>query len=256
MPARSLEELQKAFRLKFKDGKVLEEALTHKSFAMERGRGPFNERLEFLGDAVLSAIVAHYLFRRYPNDDEGRLSKLKSLVVSRATLTDWARDIQLGLYLRMSEGEEATGGRNRDSLLGNALEALIGAIFLDRGFSAAQKFVVRFLAKKKRIVETDYKSRLQELIQKRYKVPPTYVMAEALGPDHAKVFHMEVQVRHRRLGDGEGHSKKEAEQIAARAALKLIRGHRLARRIDPKGRAVEPEPEEMGTVLTKTKEKT
>lgn len=235
MPRLESDVLQRAIRVKFKNAKLFEEALTHKSYAMERGSRLFNERLEFLGDSVLSAVVAHWLFKRYPSDDEGKLSKLKSLLVSRSSLVVWARSISLGRYLWLSDGEEATGGRERESLLANAFEALIGAVFLDQGFPAAQRFIVRHLSKKKRIVETDHKSRLQELIQKRYKFPPHYLVTEESGPDHAKVFHIEVRVRQRLLGRGEGHSKKEAEQAAAYMALKKIRAHRLAKKIDPKG---------------------
>lgn len=233
MPRAETGPLQRSLRHKFKNPALLEEALTHKSYAMERGGSPFNERLEFLGDSVLAAIVAHYLFKRYPDEDEGKLSKLKSQLVSRPALVVWARDIALGQYLHMSEGEEATGGRDRDSLLGNAFEALLGALFLDGGFAVPQRFVVRLLSKKKQIIETDHKSRLQEIIQKRYKVPPTYTLAEQKGPDHNKIFVMEVHIRRRLLGRGEGHSKKEAEQAAAFEALKRIRTHRMALRIDP-----------------------
>jgi ribonuclease-3 len=218
--------LQKVIRIKFKSVTLLEEALTHKSHAIENGAKIFNERLEFLGDSILSAATSHWLFKRYPSDDEGKLSKLKSQLVSRASLVVWARSIDLGQYLLMSPGEESTGGRDRESLLANAFEALIGAIFLDQGFQKAQLFIIRFLSKKKRIVETDYKSKLQELIQKRFKVPPTYLVISETGPDHAKTFLMEVRIRRRLLGKGEGRSKKEAEQSAAFQALKSIRARR------------------------------
>lgn len=237
MPHRDLDALQKTVRAKFKNARLLEEALTHKSYAIEKGGTPFNERLEFLGDSILSAVTSHWLFKRYDSDDEGRLSKLKSQLVSRPTLVVWARDIDLGEFIRMSPGEESTGGRTRESLLANAFEALIGAIFLDLGFPAAQRFIVRFLTKKKRIVETDFKSKLQEIIQKRYKIPPSYLLTEETGPDHSKIFHMEARVRRRLLGKGEGRSKKEAEQGAAHEALKKIREHRAAKKMDPKALA-------------------
>jgi ribonuclease-3 len=147
-----------------------------------KGKQGFNERLEFLGDSILAAIVAHYLFKRYPDEDEGKLSKLKSQLVARPSLVVWAREIKLGQYLWMSDGEEATGGRNRESLLANAFEALLGALFLDGGFPVAQRFIVRLVSKKKRIIETDYKSKLQEIIQKRYKLPPAYTLKRAKGP--------------------------------------------------------------------------
>ncbi|MBK8870890.1 MAG: ribonuclease III [Elusimicrobia bacterium] len=233
MPRIDSSPLQRVARHVFKSPKLLEEALTHKSYAIERGSRVFNERLEFLGDSVLAAVVAHYLFKRYPDEDEGKLSKLKSQLVARPSLVVWAREIRLGDYLWMSDGEEATGGRERESLLANAFEALLGALFLDGGFSVAQRFVVRLLSKKKRIIETDYKSKLQEIIQKRYKLPPAYTLKEQKGPDHNRTFVMHVFVRRRLLGAGEGRSKKEAEQAAAWEGLKKIRAHRLAPRIDP-----------------------
>jgi ribonuclease-3 len=131
--------------------------------------------------------------------------------------------MQLGQFLLLSQGEEATGGRKRESLLGNVYEALVGAIFLDQGFSRAQRFVLRQLAKRKRIVENDYKSKLQEMVQKKFKVPPMYFVINEVGPDHAKIFTLEVRVNKKVLGAGEGRSKKEAEQMAAKEALKAIR---------------------------------
>jgi ribonuclease III len=214
---------EKKLRLKFKNQKLLEEAFTHKSYSIEHGRTADNERLEFLGDSIISAVVAHYLFKRYPNVDEGHLSKVKSQLVSRASLAQWADDMGLGQFLFLSQGEEATGGRQRESLLGNVYESLVGAIFLDQGFSRAQRFIMRQLAKKKRIVETDFKSRLQEIMQKKYKVPPSYSVVKEEGPDHAKTFTLEVRMNKKLLGQGEGRSKKEAEQMAAKEALRKIR---------------------------------
>jgi ribonuclease-3 len=135
----------------------------------------------------------------------------------------WAEDLDLGTYLFLSQGEEATGGRKRESLLGNAYEAVVGAIFLDQGFSAAQRFVMRHLSKKKRIVENDFKSKLQETVQKKYKAPPTYYVVGEVGPDHEKKFTLEVRIKQRVLGLGEGRSKKEAEQMAAKEALKTLK---------------------------------
>ncbi len=139
------------------------------------------------------------------------------------SLAQWAEEMSLGQYLFLSQGEEATGGRQRESLLGNVYESLVGAIFLDQGFSRAQRFVMRQLAKKKRIVETDFKSRLQELMQKKYKVPPNYFVIKEEGPDHAKIFTLEVRMNKKILGQGEGRSKKEAEQMAAKEALKKLK---------------------------------
>lgn len=220
----SAAKLERLVGIKFKNTALLEEALTHKSFAMEQGGAvPFNERLEFLGDSVLSAAVAHYLFNRYPDVDEGRLSQLKSMLVSRPSLTVWGRDIGIGQYLRLSEGEKSTGGRERDSILGNAMEALLGAMYLEAGFQPTKKFIDKLLAKRKRLVTVDHKSRLQEWAQKRYKVPPDYRVRRSFGPDHAKTFEVEVSVAQEVLGSGTGKSKKEAEQAAARDALKRVK---------------------------------
>lgn len=218
-----LAQFEKKLRIKFKSQKLLEEAFTHKSYSIEKGKSSDNERLEFLGDSIISAVVAHYLFKRYPHVDEGHLSKIKSQLVSRTTLSQWASEMALGQYLFLSQGEEATGGRQRESLLGNVYEAIVGAIFLDQGFSRAQRFVMRQLAKKKKIVETDFKSRLQEIMQKKYKVPPNYSVIKEVGPDHEKTFTLEVRMNKRLLGQGEGRSKKEAEQMAAKEALKKLK---------------------------------
>ena len=219
----SLEALEKHIGIRFRDKKFAEEALTHKSYAMERGAGTFNERLEFLGDSVLNTAVTHHLFIRFPKDDEGRLSKLKSQLVARHSLAEWGRDIRIGDYLRLSEGEDATGGRDRESLVANVMEALIGAIFLDQGYEKAEKFVIQRFSKKKRVIETDFKSKLQEVIQKKHKIPPSYVTVDESGPDHDKTFHIEVRIKKKFLGRGRGKSKKEAEQDAAHDALKNLK---------------------------------
>ena len=216
--------LEKIVGVKFKNTALLAEALTHKSFAMEQGgKVAFNERLEFLGDSVLSSAVAHYLFNRYPDVDEGRLSQLKSMLVSRPSLTVWGRDIEIGRYLRLSDGENATGGRERDSIVGNAMEALLGAVYLEAGYEKTQKFIDKLLAKRKRLVTSDHKSRLQEWAQKKYKIPPSYVVSRSYGPDHAKTFEINVAIANEVLGSGSGKSKKEAEQAAAKDALKKIK---------------------------------
>jgi 23S rRNA maturation mini-RNase III len=148
----------KDIAIKIKNPKLLEQAFTHKSYSIEHGQVLNNERLEFLGDSVIASVVAHHLFLRFPDVDEGRLSKLKSQIVSRASLSDWAGDLDLGKYLFLSQGEEATGGRERESLLGNAYEAIVGALFLDQGYEAAERFILKHLSKKKRIVESTAKA--------------------------------------------------------------------------------------------------
>jgi ribonuclease-3 len=215
--------LEKKIKVKFTNERLLEEAMTHKSFSIEHGMPACNERMEFLGDSIIAAVVANWLYERFPNVDEGKLSKMKSQIVSRNNLSVWADEWDLGEYLFLSQGEEATGGRKRESLLGNAYEALVGAIFIDQGFEAAQKFVLKHLSQRKRIVENDFKSKLQEVVQKKYKIPPMYVVVAETGPDHEKTFTLEVRIKQRLLGKGEGRSKKEAEQLAAKEALKIIK---------------------------------
>ena len=223
MATPNLAHIEKKIKIKFNDAKLLQEAFTHKSYSIEQGNLACNERLEFLGDSIISAVVADFLFKKFPLVDEGRLSKMKSQIVSRSNLSTWADDLELGQFLFLSQGEEATGGRNRESLLGNVYEALVGAIFLDQGFEAAQRFILRHLSKKKRIVENDFKSRLQEIVQKKYKMPPIYFVVNEVGPDHAKKFTLEVRINKKVLGSGEGRSKKEAEQLAAKEALKAMK---------------------------------
>ncbi|OGR93011.1 MAG: ribonuclease III [Elusimicrobia bacterium RIFCSPLOWO2_01_FULL_59_12] len=220
----SRQKLERILGVRFKNAALLEEALTHKSYAVEMGgRIPFNERLEFLGDSVLSAAVAHYLFNRYPDVDEGKLSQLKSMLVSRPSLTVWGKDIGLGQFLKLSEGEHQAGGRDRNSIVGNAMEAVLGAMYLEAGFEPTQKFIDKLLSKRKRLVSSDHKSRLQEWAQKKYKVPPDYRVRRSFGPDHAKTFEVEVGVSGEFLGEGAGKSKKEAEQAAARDALRKVK---------------------------------
>lgn len=219
------ERLETVIGYRFKDPGLLKQALSHKSFASESGTGVCNERLEFLGDAVLAAVVAHQLYAEYPDETEGVLSKKKSLLVSRPSLAAWAEEIDLGSRLYLGVGEETTGGRTRQSLLANALEALLGAMYLDGGYDAAARFIREWCARKHRVLsETDHKSRLQELLQKKHKSPPTYELTEASGPDHDRTFSMTVRIGGRELGRGAGKNKKEAEQAAARDALSRLTG--------------------------------
>jgi ribonuclease III len=215
--------LEEVIGYRFKRPQHLREALSHKSFASESKSGVFNERLEFLGDSILAAVVAHQLYIDYPGEDEGSLSKKKSQLVSRPSLAHWAAELNLGAYLYLGVGEETSGGRSRLSLLGNALEALIGAIYLDGGYEAAENFIRQWcMGRHSRLEETDYKSRLQEVLQKKYKVPPAYELARAAGPDHDKTFEVLVRLGKKQLGRGTGKTKKEAEQSAARDALQMM----------------------------------
>lgn len=219
-----LKALEEVIGHRFKSPDLLKEALSHKSHASESRSGVYNERLEFLGDSILAAVVAHELYAAHPSEDEGHLSKRKSQLVSRASLAQWASEINLGAYLLLGVGEETSGGRIRLSLLSNAFEALIGAIFLDGGYAAAERFIKRSMHSNEPKAESDYKSRLQEVLQKKFKVPPSYETTQAQGPDHDKTFEVVVQMSKKVLGKGVGKTKKEAEQAAARNALDGMKG--------------------------------
>lgn len=217
--------LEEVVGYRFKDAGLLKQALSHKSHASESGSGVYNERLEFLGDSVLASVVAHAVFIGYPDEPEGNLSKKKSLLVSRPSLALWGEALDIGAHLHLGVGEESTGGRTRQSLLANAVEALIGAIYLDGGYEAAAKFIRAWYDRTHgSLLETDHKSRLQEILQKRHKSPPSYETTAATGPDHDKVFQITVRLGERELGRGTGKSKKEAEQAAASDALKKMDG--------------------------------
>ncbi len=211
---------------RFADVELLRTALTHRSHVYRSGqeRLQSNERLEFLGDSVLGLIVNEYLFRSFPERSEGELTKIKSLIVSRAVLGRSAESLGLGAYLILAPGEVDAGGRRRASILSDAYEAVLGAMYLDGGLEPVRAFVSSELLES--LDETladhrlaNYKSQLQEKIQAHLKTPPRYKVSATSGPDHAKKFVVEVLVRGRVLGRGEGKSKKVAEQRAAREAL-------------------------------------
>jgi ribonuclease-3 len=206
----------------FRDQKLLKEALSHKSYASESQSAVYNERLEFLGDSILSAVVAHELYVRHPEEAEGGLSKRKAHLVSRPSLAHWAGELGLGAHLLLGVGEDSSGGRTRASLLSNAFEALIGAIYLDGGYAPAAAFIRGCLDRQRPEAEPDYKSLLQEVLQKKYKSPPGYETTSSDGPDHDKTFKVRVHFGKRILGHGEGKSKKEAEQAGARNALQRL----------------------------------
>jgi ribonuclease-3 len=204
-------------------------ALTHKSWVNEhRGEGAEdNERLEFLGDAVIDLVVSEYLMSRFPLAREGDLSKLRAAVVDEAGLASMSRTLGLGELLRLGRGEEMTGGREKVSLLADAMEAVIAAVFLDRGLAGAHALVARFLGDayaqaESGTLDRDWKTQLQELGQARHRASPRYRVVAEVGPDHSKVFEIEVELRGAVLGRGTGRSKKDAEQAAARLALGLL----------------------------------
>lgn len=198
----------------------------HRSFAYENGGLPTNERLEFLGDSVLGLIVTDTLFRSYPDLPEGQLAKLRAAVVNMRALAGVARGLDLGAYVRLGKGEEGTGGRDKSSILADTLEAVIGAVYLDQGLTAADGLVHRLfdpvIARSARLgAGLDWKTSLQELTALRGLGVPEYVVKDS-GPDHQKLFRAVVRVGSRELGAGEGRSKKAAEQLAAEAAWETI----------------------------------
>ena len=225
----NLSELEKTLGITFTDKSVLQRALTHRSYLNENPDYPLsdNERLEFLGDAVLDFLTAKYLYNRFPEMAEGQLTSLRAALVKRETLARFAVDLNLGQYLLLSRGEEESGGRKREVTLCAAFEALMGAILLDQGIQAAEDFTLRCIEPQvKRILEEegykDAKSTLQELAQGQLHLTPVYCTVAERGPDHAKEFTVEVLVGNEVYGQGTGPSKQLAEQEAAKAALQKI----------------------------------
>ena len=220
-----MEQLQNNLGYQFKNPALLARALTHSSYANERhvDTGD-NERLEFLGDSVLGFITAEYLFANHRDFPEGELTKLRAYAVCEKSLFSYAEEIGLGNYLKLGKGEERTGGRTRPSVLSDAFEAVIAAIYLDGGMDEAKKFVLRFVVPYVEAKPTfkDYKTMLQEVVQKNQGETLEYVLVSETGPDHDKHFKMAVYLNSNLIGRGEGHSKKAAEQAAARQALKLM----------------------------------
>jgi ribonuclease-3 len=230
MPGEKTRELEAKLGHTFKDRTLLLQALTHKSYANEnREEGSqHNERLEFLGDTVLDFIVSDLLMKLCPESPEGELSKLRSVIVSEANLSEAARSLGLGAYLLLGRGEEQTGGRDKSSLLANALEAVIAALYLDGGIDAAFGFVRRQFELDIREMATsgrtfDSKTELQEYCQSTFGELPAYTVTSESGPDHLKLFEVEIVAGGRPLGRGQGRSKKEAEQNAARIALEALK---------------------------------
>ncbi|MBO4289418.1 MAG: ribonuclease III [Lachnospiraceae bacterium] len=220
---RNMKRLQKTIGYDFRDPSLLKKALTHSSYVNEHGlsHGDCNERLEFLGDAALELSASRVLFDQYPEESEGSLSRLRSKLVCRAALADVARQLDLGKYLLLGKGEESTGGRERESILENTVEALIGAIYLDSGFANAKEFVERFVTNdiEHRKFFYDSKTILQERVQQGGQHQLEYRLAGEEGPDHDKRFTAEVLIDGVVRGTGTGRSKQSAEQQAAYQAL-------------------------------------
>jgi ribonuclease-3 len=222
-------ELETKWAYAFKNSALLERALTHKSFAHELGgKAENNEKLEFLGDAVLDVVLGEYLMELFPEDSEGSLSKKRASLVNEEVLSKIAVNLELPRFLKLGKGELATGGKQKPRLLASAYEALVGAVFLDSGFEAA-----RSLSRKDFVLliegldpaqdfERDYKTRLQEVLQKEHKEAPSYELVSEEGPPHDRHFQVMVKIKNETLAQGAGRSKKMAEQAAAKMALDQV----------------------------------
>lgn len=226
----SLEDLESLLRFTFDDKSLLTRALTHRSYLNENPDLPYldNERLEFLGDAILDFVTAEYLYHHYPEMSEGELTSLRAALVKGDSLARFARDLGLPPHLLMSRGEDLAGGRSRAPLLAGTFEAVVGALYIDQGMLAARDLVLRFISSEAEHIheerlDRDSKSMLQELSQGHLQVTPQYRLVETRGPDHAKQFTVEVILKGRVYGTGMGRSKQTAEQEAARVALESLR---------------------------------
>ena len=214
-----IKKFQEVIGYHFHDEKLLRQALTHSSFANEKHlkKHSDNERLEFLGDAVLEIISSEFLYKEYPDKPEGELTKLRASIVCEPTLALCTKDIALGEYLLLGKGEDQTGGRGRKSILSDALEAVIGAIYLDGGFANAKEFIHRFVLNNVEHMQLFYDSKtiLQEIVQAKGREDLSYVLLKESGPDHCKLFEVCVMLGGEELGRGSGRTKKAAEQLAA-----------------------------------------
>ena len=221
-----MEGLEEKLGYKFKNIDLLKNALTHSSYANEvRGGFSSNERLEFLGDSVLSIIVSDYIYRHFRSLPEGELTKLRASLVCEKSLCTFSRELELGKYLMLGKGEDKGGGRERDSILADAFEAVLAAIYLDGGMEPAKHHVMNFVLRELKHTDDevfkDYKTALQEIIQRNPEESVNYVLTGTSGPDHDKSFKVEVRLNSNIIGIGIGKNKKQAEQMAAKEALRL-----------------------------------
>ena len=222
-----IKDLEAAIGYQFHNISLLQNALTHSSYANERWHNSLlsNERLEFLGDSILGMLVAEYLFRTFPDRPEGELTRMRADMVCVKTLAAVANSIHLGDHLLLGHGEEQGGGRSRNSILADAMESVIAACFLDGGMEAALRFIKRFILVEVPVTKlhnADYKTQLQELVQQKRNQVLSYTLAGETGPDHDKQFEVEVSLNGNVVGRGKGSSKKRAEQDAARAAIENL----------------------------------
>jgi len=226
----ALQNIESTLEYKFKSLELLEESLVHKSYAHEKNsaRVKHNERLEFLGDAVLELVISDLLMKRFPDYNEGELSRHRASIVNEGELAKIALSLKLGKLIFLGRGEELTQGRTKNSILANTYEALLAALYLDGGYQAVYRIVRRHF---QQLIETaaqegfdrDFKTRLQEESQARFKEIPKYTITQENGPDHQKTFQVKVSIRKKIMGFGSGKSKKEADQDAARNALRILK---------------------------------
>ncbi|MBI4697527.1 MAG: ribonuclease III [Nitrospirae bacterium] len=225
----NIQQLEEKIGYTFKRKALLEEAITHKSFAKEKSGelSVFNERLEFLGDAVLELIICDYLVKSYPEFTEAELSKVKSYAVQESTLASVAAGLDLGSYLYLGKGEMASGGKDKPSILANAFEAVLAAVYLDSGLKNVREIALKNLEDRIKTLISgnlifDFKTRFQEVVQEKFGILPKYRVHKEEGPEHRKIFEIEAYIKNDLFGRGKGKSKKEAAQKAAEAALKKI----------------------------------
>ncbi len=227
-----LTKIQKSISYKFTNTKLLEQALIHRSFGNENRShlslsNRDNERFEFLGDSIIDFLVSELIMEVYPDASEGELSKIRATIVNDRHLAQIARTLDIGSVLLLGKGEEGTGGRDKESILANTLEAVVAAIYFDGGFEKSKKFVNKYFKntiKKQEKSEgyTDFKTKLQELVQAKSHIAPVYDVIKMTGPDHDKTFEVQVRIVEKPISKGTGKSKKEAEQIAAKKAIEIM----------------------------------
>ena len=219
--------LEKRLNYKFKNIDLLKNALVHSSYANEvRGSVHSNERLEFLGDSVLSVIVSEHLYNKFPTMPEGELTRMRASLVCEKSLCEFSRELGIGNYLKLGKGEDKNGGRERDSILADAFEAVLAVVYLDGGMDAAKAHIMNTVLRDIKHCEDDtfkdYKTTLQEVIQRNPEESVSYILVNESGPDHNKSFTVEVHLNSNVIGKGTGKSKKQAEQMAAKQALELM----------------------------------
>lgn len=223
-----MKDLERLINYQFNNKQLLKRALSHTSYCNEvKSAGESNERLEFLGDSVLSVVVAEYLFSNYKKQQEGDLTKLRASLVCEKALAQFAKEIELGRFIMLGRGEQQNGGSERPSILSDAFEALLAAMYIDGGMEVVRPFILKFVEEElERLDKTesfhDYKTQLQEIIQRNREEELLYVLVAEEGPDHDKRFTIEVRLNSNVIGKGIGHSKKQAEQLAAKQALQLM----------------------------------